>query len=215
MFGFELWKFNFMMLGLALPPLFLRGYCRWLPCVVFVKSGAVGWGYPYYSTIRSLLGCQNSLFLFLRIADRIISLSCVCWYRGGACFPSPRFVGELVGDLRPSLKLFMTPTVFSGSVTENLAYKTGRCSLLSRRWCWILGVGGFDLRRPYLPFVKSHSLNLCASPAISFSYFLPPLISIPGVPVNCFHTRAKALSGELDYGSREVPIINHLKTDQE
>jgi hypothetical protein len=63
--------------------------------------------------------------------------------------------------------------------------------------------------------VKSHSLNLCASPAISFSYFLPPLISIPGVPVDCFHTRAKALSGELDYGSREVPVINHLKTDQE
>ena len=125
MFGFELWKFNSMMLGLALPPLFLRGYCRWLPCVVFVKSGAVGWGYPYYSTIRSLLGCQNSLFLFLRIADRIISLSCVCWYRGGACFPSPRFVGELVGDLRPSLKLFMTPTVFSGSVTENLHVNQG------------------------------------------------------------------------------------------
>jgi len=49
----------------------------------------------------------------------------VCGYRGGACFPSPRSVGELVGDLRPSLKLFMTPTVFSGSIIENLHVNKG------------------------------------------------------------------------------------------
>jgi hypothetical protein len=83
------------MLGLALPPLFLRGYSLFFSCEL----------------------------------PRNYSLSCVFWYCGGACFPSPRSAGELVGDLRPSLKPFMTPTVFSGSVTENLHVNQGiaRC----------------------------------------------------------------------------------------
>jgi hypothetical protein len=51
-------------------------------------------------------------------------------------------------------------------------------------------------------------------PAISFSYFLPPRNAIPGIPVDCLHTRAKAcpVNWNTDHVKSLLQIIS--KTDQ-